>query len=146
MQKIYILVLFIFINTGLLAQKAQSLHELLPASSNTPMAMVIQDENMANLLVQQRNYNAKNKSIPGWRIQIYFATGKGAKEGAEMLRSKFLEEYPEQHAYITYFAPYFKVLVGNFRNKRDAAHFRQEIITEYKEAWLVKDKIKWPDL
>jgi len=146
MQKIYILVLFILINTALIAQKVQTLHELLPASGNTPKALVIQDERIANLLVQQRNFNAKNKSIPGWRIQIYFATGRGAKEGAEILRSKFLDEYPEQQAYITYFAPYFKVLVGNFRNKRDAAHFRQEITSEYKEAWLVKDKIKWPDL
>ena len=146
LKKFIGMLFFMFFFVGLQAQQAVHVHELLPASENDKDVLVVQDSRLSDILTSQRDFNARRKTIPGWRIQIYFATGRGAKEGAENLRDEFLSKHPDQKAYITYFAPYFKVYVGNFRNKHEAAHYRLQIIDEYPDAWLVKDRIEWPDL
>ncbi len=140
-------VLLFFIAFKAKAQdKVYTLDELLPATTKSRNLIVIQNPKLNAFLQRERNYNAKHKSMPGWRIQIYFATGRGAKEGAENVRASFMNEHPETKAYINYFAPYFKVYVGNFRSKREAANLRLQIKDKYKEAWLVKDKIEWPEI
>jgi hypothetical protein len=143
-----ILLLFIFSFSSLSAQTEKTYHlsDVLATENGAKNMLVRQSPSINNMLRAEMNYNAGHKRIPGWRIQIYFSTGKGAKEGAEATRNKFMEEYPGVKAYVTYFAPYFKVYIGNFRTKREAANFRIQILKEFKEAWLVKDLIEWPDL
>lgn len=141
----------IFLTMSIVELNAQQLtnvdfKKLLPYESEVNNIIVKQLPSIYTFLESERDYNATNKTIPGWRVQIYFSTGRGAKEGAEETRDKFMEDNPGTNAYITYFAPYFKVYVGNFRSKRNAANFRIQLLTVYSEAWLVQDKIEWPEL
>ena len=83
----------------------------------------------------------KNRVIFGWRVQIYFGTGQSAKYQAENIKKKFLRNNPETRAYINYEAPFFKVRVGNYRTKFEAAKMKQKLETKYQKVFIVEEEI-----
>lgn len=141
-----LIVLFTYFSANSQTYSYYNINDILPANAQTHAIVIKQAKMLTNTLEIERNQNQAQKSIPGYRIQIFFATGRGAKEGAEARVESFSEEFPEIGAYISYFAPYFKVYVGNFRTKREAASYRLKILHKYPDAWIVKDQIEWPEL
>jgi len=139
-------VLFFSLQVNSQAYNYYNINEIMPANGQSKAIVIKQAKILTNTIEIERNQNQAHKKIPGYRIQIYFATGRGAKEGAESRVESFTEEFPETGAYISYFAPYFKVYVGNFRTKREAASYRLKILHKYPDAWIVKDQIEWPEL
>ncbi|PLW95433.1 MAG: hypothetical protein C0592_00240 [Marinilabiliales bacterium] len=91
-------------------------------------------------------FNENVKGFPGYRIQIFFESGNYSKNRAFGEKAKFLARYPDVAAYVVYQEPYYKVRVGNFRNKLEAEAFRQRIIEEWPEAYLIKDDIDLPGI
>jgi len=107
---------------------------------------IIQHQAIDDLMAKQRIDRASENTISGWRIQIFFDSGNNSKSKAYSVKSNFVTLYPEVDAYITYKEPNYKVRVGDFRTRLDAERFKQEILSVYENAFIVKDDINLPPL
>lgn len=67
-----------------------------------------------NLISKKREFNAKYGY--GFRIQIYY----GNEMEARKFRNSFRRNFPKTKSYLKYEQPYWKVLVGNYKNKLQA--------------------------
>jgi hypothetical protein len=54
--------------------------------------------------------------------------------------------FPEQGVYLMFQSPYYKVRVGDFRTRMDAEGFKQKLLDEFPDAFVVKDEINFPEL
>lgn len=98
------------------------------------------------MLTSSIEQGVKDKSTKGYRVQIYFGSGLGAKERAVEARTKFVELHPEVDIYLEYKAPDFKVRAGNFRTKSEALKLKKDIEAIYRDAFIVYDVIRFPEL
>ena len=71
-------------------------------------------ESIKNLISKKREFNAKYGY--GFRIQIYY----GNETEARKLRNSFRRNFPKTKSYLKYEQPYWKVLVGDYKNKLQA--------------------------
>lgn len=90
--------------------------------------------------------NINNDGITGYRIQIFFDSGNNSKTLATKVMEEFIEAYPNVDVYITFREPYYRVRVGDFRTKMEALAFLRKIDSKYNNAWIIKDKISYPEL
>lgn len=85
---------------------------------------------------------AEKEGVKGYRVQIYFGNGKHARAKSNEARVNFISKNPDVKAYIQYSNPYFKVRVGDFRNKSEALFLLQKIKADFPDAFIVPDIIK----
>ena len=96
------------------------------------------------LLVEKHTMiNKTKKSVPGFRIQIYY--GNKRAEALEM-KGRFQLENSDLPTYLVYQQPYFKVRVGDFYSRMEAMKYFEEISYEFTNAFIVKDQIKIKEL
>ncbi len=95
----------------------------------------------------KRHIEINSNKFPGWRVQIYFGSGSSSKNNANATKNKFMNRYGNKYgAYILWEAPYFKVLVGDFRTKAEAMNFEQKLKKDYSSTWVKHvDLINYPD-
>lgn len=96
-----------------------------------------------SLIDKNTNKNKFNKTISGYRIQLFSGN---ERNNANNLKTKFLKLYPNQVAYLTYQQPYFKIRVGDFRTKLEAKLFYNKIKNDFEECIIIADKINLPKL
>ena len=104
---------------------------------------IVQDESIAKLMLKHLSITTENETIEGYRIQIHFG---GEREKAKMVKTKFLQQFPEVPAYEVYQQPNFKVRVGDFRTRLEAQKFMNEISSAFPSAFIVADDIHLPKL
>jgi hypothetical protein len=118
-----------------------NLEELFPQFSyGTGQIMITSDERLPSIIKNYVNYLSSHP-IRGWRVQIYFGSGHKARNQAEKIRRKFQSLYPDIPTYIIFEQPYFKVRVGNFASRRDAAKFLFLLKEQFPKAFLTEDNI-----
>ena len=91
----------------------------------------------------------KKDRLDGYRIQIYSGSGNSARTEASNVRRKLLDKFPEFDSGLVYFdyqAPYFKVVIGDFRNKNEAFELYHKIKGKFSGSYIVKSKINFPKL
>jgi hypothetical protein len=94
----------------------------------------------------QQKYVELNKikqSSSGYRIQIHFGN---EREKAKDIKTKFLQAFPEIPAYDSYQSPNFRVRVGDYRSKLEAAKYLKQISALFPSSFIVTDNIKYPKL
>ncbi len=64
------------------------------------------------------------KPTQGFRIQVLNTTDRNQALAA---KSKLLSQYPEHKTYLMYQAPYFKIRIGNFVEKKDAEDLKRQL-------------------
>lgn len=102
------------------------------------------NESLALQLVHRhKKVNASKMSMPGFRIQLYFGN---ERMKAQEIKSSFLQKHPTATAYMVYHQPNFKVRVGDFRTRLEAAGFLKLISEDFKTSFIVPDDVKLPDL
>ena len=79
--------------------------------------------------------------IAGYRLQLYF--GGNRNEAAE-IKARFTSLYADYNAYLIYQQPYFKLRVGDFRNRITAGNFQKIILKDFPAVFIVKDDIAFP--
>ncbi len=104
------------------------------------------DKGVETLVGRHVAFNEYVKGFPGYRIQIYFDSGNYSKNRAFGEKAKFIARYPDVAAYVIFQEPYYKVRVGNFRNKLEAEAFKQRIKEQWPEAYIIKDDIDLPGI
>lgn len=107
---------------------------------------IIQDQKMDVLLQKHISLNEQIPGIEGYRIQIFFESGNYSKRKANEIKDHFMEKFPDIKAYITFDEPYYKIRVGDFRTKIEAQGFLQSIISDFPNAYVVKEDQVMPKL
>ena len=107
---------------------------------------VHQDEKIAWLLQAHRHAVSRQPGIAGYRVHLYMDSGNRARLNTQHEKADFLEKYPDVNAYIVYEEPYFKLRAGDFRTRVDARRFLEEIRGDYSAAYIVVDRINFPEL
>lgn len=95
------------------------------------------DKDILKLL--KTDIHLKRKGISnGWRLQILFHADR---EKVKVARNNFVKKFPEIPAYLIYNAPYFKLVVGNYKTKSEA-NIAQQIIAKDFKSYPVQSEIR----
>ncbi|MEZ5021468.1 MAG: SPOR domain-containing protein [Bacteroidetes bacterium] len=137
--------LLIILPLSLTAQKNLGVEELMNDGRPRYMAErlnIIQDPAIDTLVSRHILMNASKDGVDGWRIQIYRGGHRTANEDSNKVRARFMEEYPDIPTYRTFDRPnWFKVKVGDFRTREEAAKVFFDIVGKYPDAYLIRDVI-----
>jgi hypothetical protein len=90
---------------------------------------VIKDERFDLLGKQMTAYNeslaTKTQMVNGYRLMLLNTTDRPY---AMQLRSKLMQQYPDQKVYISFVSPYIKLKFGNYPEKADAEKARKMML------------------
>jgi len=87
--------------------------------------------------------------LQGYRIQIYRGSGQSARSEVEDNQQKLLQSFPSfdsRQIYPIYEAPYFKLRIGDYRNKNEAFEILSKIKQVFPNAYIVNSSINFPKL
>ena len=104
------------------------------------------DPRIEQLLDLHIAYNKEFPFIDGYRIQLMMQSGNTALDEADIIKKEFEEIYPQIDTYVTFREPYYRLRVGDFRTRLEAMEFLENIRRKYPQAWVIKDKILFPEL
>lgn len=109
--------------------------------------IIHQEEGVSFLLDTHIEMNRRQRYFDGYRIQLYSSSGQKAKHLALEVKGKVLKLFPEEPVYISFTAPFWRVRVGNYRNKHEALGLMNRLKREFPNSYVVKDSsIKLDDL
>ena len=138
-------VLILILPLSLTVQRGLGVEELMNDGRPRYMAerlIVVQDPAIDTLVSRHILMNASKNGVDGWRIQIYRGGHRTANEDSNRIRARFMEDYPEIPTYRTFDRPnWFKVKVGDFRTREEAARVFFDIQGKYPDAYLIRDVI-----
>lgn len=106
-----------------------------------PESPIHSQDQIQNLLHYRKHWADSVGTQNGFRVQIFSSSGPNSKTQALEERAKFIVSYPEKNAYLISQMPYFKVRVGDFRERMDALKFFAHIKPLYPNAFIVPDEI-----
>jgi len=123
-----------------------SYFESLTSTRNRCSIRIVQDSGIYRLIEKHIAINKNDINLSGWRIQIYNSSGKEARDEANEIRNKFMNTYFDTKAYLIYQPPFFKIRVGDFRNKQEAFSLYKSLLPVYPLSYLVQEKINMPPI
>ena len=140
MKNLFVGIIFIFSHSLFMTiAEAQEQSTLEPGVKN-----IIQDARVAELINKHIILNENQSGIDGFRVQIFFDSGNNSMENALKVKTNFVSKYPDIPVYLIWQQPNYKVRIGDFRTKIEAQGLFDKIKSEYKNAFIVKDKIAFP--
>jgi hypothetical protein len=74
----------------------------------------------------------------GFRVIIYNGNDRTK---AMATKNAFMRAYPSIKSYMGYNTPNFKIKVGDFENKKDAADFMKKIVAYFPSSFLTPDQV-----
>jgi hypothetical protein len=113
---------------------------------STGQIIVYQDNRVDSIIKRHIEYNKYQNGIEGYRVQIFFDAGNNSLNRASNVVEQFQLLFPGDTAYISFSEPYYKVRVGDFRTKLDAEGYLQQVLPDYPNAFVIRDKINFPRL
>lgn len=111
------------------------------AQNTIGKVIVVTDAIIDTLIQKHVEYNQLHPTVEGYRIQIYFESGNNARTVAMGVKDNFLELFPGYGAYLTFTEPYYRVRVGDFRDKMSAEAFLQTLQGIFPNAFIVPDNV-----
>lgn len=119
----------IILLSGLLIGTLASAQDNTLTAANTGGVKVVKDSRLDLLIKKQIYINTLAiRNQPGFRVQV-ISTNK-RNEATEM-KAKVMQLYPDYRTYLDYQAPYFKVRVGDFKNRDEAADLRDKLSSSF---------------
>ena len=138
-------VIFILTPMIMVAQESFSVLEIMNQGrtmSEQERLIINQDLALDTLISRHIMANAMKKGVDGWRIQIYRGGHRTANDDANKVRARFMDDFPDVKTYLTFDRPnWFKVKVGDFRTREEAATIFFKVQAKYPEAYLIRDVI-----
>ncbi len=97
--------------------------------ASTGGVKVVKDPRLDLLIRKQIYINTLSiRNQPGFRVQI-ISTNK--RNEANDIKARVMQLYPDYRTYLDYQAPYFKVRVGDFKNREEAAELRERLTSSF---------------
>lgn len=89
----------------------------------------------------ERNERRAASGLAGqtYRIRIFFDSGQNARAASEAAAARFRSLHPGVAVSRTFTDPFFKVTVGNYSSKADAAAALKSIQQEFPAAFIVRN-------
>lgn len=115
-------------------------------SQTTGNLNIVQDPRINSLIKMHKNISLNNQKIDGFRIQIFKESGNEAVDKAHTVSKEFSESFPEIPTYLSFGQPYYRVHVGNFRDRIEAEGYLKKIQKKYPQAFVIGEKIELPEL
>ena len=131
MRKLLLIVILTVFAFGGFAQNKGSLH-------------VNQDSRVERLMKRQRDIYAVSNTMSGFRVQIFMEVGNEAVDHAEVVKKNFTEIFPELPIYLSYEQPFYRLRVGDFRNRIEAEKYLRLIKPQFNLAFVTADVINPP--
>jgi hypothetical protein len=129
MRKTLVAILFL-LPFGLLAQQ----------KADTSRGYVIHKDARLDLLMKKQSelnkevYLENRKTGPGYRVLVINTNDRNK---AVAVKTKLMQEFPDQKTYLIYQSPYFKIQIGNFKSQKEAGALRGQIIKFYPDNVIV---------
>lgn len=79
------------------------------------------------------------RSTPGFRVIIYSGTDRNKANGAKI---DFMRRYPGMRVYMSYALPQYRVKVGDFTSRADAAGLYHQLNKVYSPCLIVPDIVE----
>lgn len=140
-------VIIFLLPTFLRAQESMGVLQIMNKDRPRYMAerlVIVQDPTIDTLVIRHIIANASKNGVDGWRIQIYRGGHRTAGDDSNKIRARFMEDFPDIRTYRTFDRPnWFKVKVGDFRTREEAAIVYFDILKKYPEAYLIRDVIAY---
>lgn len=144
-SRLCLLILFMLLPAALPAQDGILVSDLMNRgrTGTQKQSLVIRQDPAIDTLVNRHIMaNIVKQGIDGWRIQIYRGGHRNASDDANKVRARFMEDFPEMKTYLVFDKPnWFKVKVGDFRTREEAARVFYKIQSKYPDAYLIRDVI-----
>lgn len=144
-QRLTAIVMFTMLSVSALAQEAMPVIDLLNEgrTAQEKQRLVINQPPGIDLLINRHILNNASKNgVDGWRVQIYRGGHRTANDDANRIRARFMGDFPQLNSYLTFDKPnWFKVKVGDFRTREEAAMVFFDIQASYPDAYLIRDVI-----
>ena len=104
---------------------------------------ITQDASIESAMAKHISAN-RNKHLSGYRIRIFFDNKQNSRTESEAALSRFRAAFPGIPAYRTFSNPFFKVTVGDFRTKSEAAQLLGSLKGMFPNAFVLKENINYP--
>lgn len=114
-------------------------------TDSTSSIVIHKDPRLDVLVKKQAQINEATtrdtrRNIAGYRLQVINTSDRNAAIAA---KTKVYQLYPELKAYLLYQAPYFRLRVGNFKDKDEAEDYFKALSKEFpNNVFLVRDTIE----
>ncbi|MES1214525.1 MAG: SPOR domain-containing protein [Bacteroidota bacterium] len=137
MRLFFGLILLIIVNTGF----AQT----TPAETDSSSVIVHKDQRLDMLVKKQIEINEETsrnarRSAKGFRLMV-INTDK--RDEAIAAKTKVYTNFPELKPYLIYQSPYYKLKVGNFKERTDAESYQKKLNDYFpKGVFVINDVIE----
>ncbi len=81
---------------------------------------------------------ANQTQISGFKIQIFYSKNRN---DAEKVRQEFDKDFPNMSSQVTYYAPDYRVLVGDYFTKKSASADIKRLKSRYNSAFSIPFKV-----
>lgn len=144
MQSMKILRFFAVLLIAFIAKSQQT--QAQTKSGNDSNSVIVHKDPRVDILVKkQAQINEETtkearRTAKGYRLLV-INTNK--RDEAIAAKTKVYTYFPDLKAYLIYQSPYFKVKVGNFKDRKDADEFRKELSTLFPSGvFIINDIIE----
>ena len=107
------------------------------AQSSEGNVKIRTNPNIDKLVNERIAFNKANKTMPGYRIQLFY----GSEKSALKERDRFKQLFPDIRAKIVFSSPEWKVQVGNYLTRLDADSDLIEIKKHFPAAIVLQTDI-----
>lgn len=115
------------------------------AKNDNGQVEIFRDSKIDSIVKMHIAYNKAQEGMMGYRVQIFFDAGNNSLNKAEIEAMEYQTLFPSDTAYISFTEPYYKVRVGDFRSRLEAEGYMQKILSDYPNAFVIQDIIRFPD-
>ena len=91
------------------------------------------------LCIKYDQYSKVVEEVPGYRLQIMYSNNR---EETNAAKAKFYQSFPNIRAYVNYEQPYYKLRVGDFKNKLQLTRAMALVAPIYSGCFTVRDDVK----
>lgn len=92
------------------------------------------------------NLKGQTKWVSGYRIVIFMNMTPSARRDAVAAQESFSTLFPNEHTYLFYENPYFKVTVGNCTSQEEALILLGKIRHAFPKAFIMRENIPISEL
>ena len=111
-----------------------------------PENVAVHQSGAVKSAVEQKSRKSSSQMVSGYRIRIFFDNSQTARGASEAALYRFKVKNPGVSAYRSFVSPYFKVTVGDYRNKSEALAALKTIRRDFPTAFIVRERFRYPSL
>ena len=120
------------------ADSVATIKDTIVVNKDPRLDILTQKQALINKRSQMMTSNGLYK---GYRLQLLSTNNRNQ---AFKLKYDLLTNFPDQKAYVSYQAPYFKVKFGNFLHRDEAEKIRKQLTRSYPAGvFIVEDAIEY---